>query len=600
MRLTTHITFGAACHAAVTLFARLPLEPAGLVVAGVAASLADVDTMGSTVGRALPWLSRPIERRWGHRTATHSYACQALVALACLPLWLTHPHLYVALVVGYASHPFLDTMTVQGVRLFWPLSDRRCVFPYFARQPLRYRTRTGSKADAMIGLVCALCLVPLALLHAEGYERFVRRLQGDVAAAVRDVTDWGEAGFLAYVDVEAASAQTGQQIRGRYEVLGPTAPDVLVVRPLTSPDPPIAPPDRPIAAPPPGSPLNPTTQPANSPTAPADHHRARPTTSPPHDLTTPFTLGPHYSAHFQVRRITAVRGPRVQVRRFSVDLAGRSLADLAVFIPVGPDGRPVRHLVEGSLQLAETAHVAPDPSHYPTVEASGTTLTLSFATLADLERAGLDGRVATSGTVDVRLFLPAGQAERYGVASVSKRRTVTAPYAPGDAPRLVLRVGSIVARGDTLAVLHAAEVAEAEADLADARQVAAALVAQQPQDAIETARDRAAAAEARAALERLQKLAREGYAPEGAARSAAAALGEAEARLAAQEAQSLARREAFTARLVEAEARVRRARLALDKLRRTSAITAPAAGRLARVDTLRTSTARHELRLHIE
>ena len=167
-------------------------------------------------------------------------------------------------------------------------------------------------------------------------------------------------------------------------------------------------------------------------------------------------------------------------------------------------------------------------------------------------------------------------------------------------PRLVLPVGSLVARGDTLAVLHAAEVAEAEADLVDALQVAAALGAQTPQDAIETARYRRAEGEARATLERLQKLAIEGYTSTSAVASARAALQEAEARLEAHEAQSRARREAFSARRVEADARVRRARTTLEKLRRSSAVTAPTCGTLARVDTLRTSQARHELRLHIE
>lgn len=574
MRLTTHVAFGAACHAGVTLFMGLPLEPAGLVLAGAAASLADVDTLGSTVGRALPWIARPIERRWGHRTATHSYMAQALVALACLPLWPRWPHLYVALVVGYASHPFLDTLTVQGVRLFWPLADVRCVFPYFARQPLRYRTRTGSKADGVFGAACALALVPLALVHAEGYERFVRKLQGDVAAAVRDVTDFAEAGFLAYVDVEAASAQTGQTLHGRYEVLGSTAPDKLVVRPIIP---------------------HPPNQQTNHPSTPSTldtRHSSRPP---------PFTLGPHYSAHFQPRRITAVRGEKVTVRRLSLDLAGRSLSDLAPLVPVGADGRPVRHLVEGTLRLVEAAHVAPDQARYPTLEAAGTTLTLSFATLFDLQQAGLDGRAVASGTVDIRLFLAPGQAERYGqVSTQARRRTVTAAYAPGDVPRLLIPVGSLVTRGDTLALLHAVQVEEARADLADALRVATALDAQAPQDAVERARYHAAADEARATLERVQKLAAEGFTPESAVETARHILQESEARLAAHEAQSAARGQAFAARRVEASARVRRARTALEKLHRTAAVTAPAAGMLARVDTLRPSASRHELRLHIE
>lgn len=550
MRLATHLAFGAACHAAATLFADLPLEPAGLALVCACAALPDVDTLGSTVGRALPFVARPIERRFGHRTATHSYAAQGALALVLLPLSKTWPHLYLACVVGYASHPFLDTLTVQGVRLFWPLSDKRCVFPYFARQPLRYRTTTGSRADTLFCVGFALLFVPLATLHAEGYERFVRRLQGDTAAAVRDFLDYSEQGRLVTVTVHAADPQTGRRLEGRFEALGTTAKDVLVVRDTDG--------------------------------------RA-------------YALGPHYSAHFQPHRITAQAGAPVSITRRSVDLSGRSLADLATFVPRQADGQTVRHLLAGELRLVDAAHVMPEGAQFETVAAEGQSLRLRYATLADLEKHLLTGHVVASGAVEIRLFLSPGEAERYHLADAGARvRHVSVPFRPDEAPRLLVGVGDTVAAGDTLAVLRAGEIALAAAEAADAAGALGALRALAPHG---TDDERRLAAEVeRHARETGQLAARKalGYVSPTAVDAAQAAQRDAEGRLASHRHAMEARHAQHTARVAEAEARLRTARFRLYRLQAGSAVRAPATARVAHVETRHPTPDRHELRIRLE
>ena len=91
----------------------------GLVLLCVVfALLPDLDSAASHIGRLFPWLSRPLERRFGHRTVTHSLLATGAVGLVTFLLfrdgwaWLT---------TAYASHLVLDMLVgEQGVPLLWP------------------------------------------------------------------------------------------------------------------------------------------------------------------------------------------------------------------------------------------------------------------------------------------------------------------------------------------------------------------------------------------------------------------------------------------------------------------------------------------------
>ena len=130
----------------------VPLGVVNSAAVALASLLPDIDTGASLVGRALPFVSSRIERRFGHRTATHSAACIGLLALVGLPLAAHEADLYVCLLVGYASHSFLDTVTVNGVMLFYPFSAVKCVFPLEVNNPSRYRVQTGGRADRALGI----------------------------------------------------------------------------------------------------------------------------------------------------------------------------------------------------------------------------------------------------------------------------------------------------------------------------------------------------------------------------------------------------------------------------------------------------------------
>lgn len=115
------------------------------LLAGLWGWLPDMDTQASWLGRALPFLSEPLERRFGHRTVTHSLPalalCGGLAALLYGAGWRW-------LAAAYGLHLVVDMLVGTGVPLLYPLPHRF----YIARW------KAGSSAELLFTL-------GLALLH---------------------------------------------------------------------------------------------------------------------------------------------------------------------------------------------------------------------------------------------------------------------------------------------------------------------------------------------------------------------------------------------------------------------------------------------------
>jgi inner membrane protein len=517
VRLATHIAGGVLGYTVAATFFQVPWTATGVVVASAAAAAPDVDTLGSTVGRVFAPVARRIERRFGHRTITHCYAAQGAVALLALPLlwtgapWEPLPHLYAAVVVGYLSHPFLDTWTVQGVRVFWPWSDRRGVFPYYNRQETAYRTRTGSRADTFFGLFFVCATVPFAVVQVDGYQRLVRRVQADASAAVRDFLDWSADGYLVSIEVVASDPQHLRRLEGRFEAVGTTGAGTLLVRDSTD-------------------------------------GRV-------------FSLGPAYSANFQPDRVVAHRGPRVSVSRRQIRLDGRVLADLESLVPTRADGLPLRHLIDGQVTVTEPAGVTPDDFRFNTVTGTDRRLSFQFATLGDLDRLGLSGLVVETGSVTLRVFTRAGEAEDYDPddAQRSAVRRVSFAHKPSEPPRLLVREGQTVAVGDTLAILTSAAVTTAALDVAEAQADLAAAQAEAVPSSYDPVSLRQRLADAERAARRVEARHAEGFEPAAAVDAARAEVADLRGQLAHAEAGAGDWQRARAGRVREASARLRRA-----------------------------------------
>jgi len=87
-----------------------------------------------------------------HRTVTHSLLGMAALFVLAIPL----PPLYFwCFIVGYATHPAIDLLNEQGVRLFWPLNAKIKLLPRFLA------VETGSLVEkAFRAIIAVACLMP--------------------------------------------------------------------------------------------------------------------------------------------------------------------------------------------------------------------------------------------------------------------------------------------------------------------------------------------------------------------------------------------------------------------------------------------------------
>jgi inner membrane protein len=167
MTAPTHIVAGVSAISFVSLLIpAYKLNLTHIIVAAICAMLPDVDNPRSFIGRMLFFISNPIDRKFGHRTITHSLLATFILS-ACVFLVLyvlsksaTEPiPIVLTIMIAYFSHLFFDAMTKQGVMIYYPARVWG-VFP----PRVSWRIRTGSKAEILffVGfLAMTLVFLPL-------------------------------------------------------------------------------------------------------------------------------------------------------------------------------------------------------------------------------------------------------------------------------------------------------------------------------------------------------------------------------------------------------------------------------------------------------
>ena len=98
-------------------------SPWYIVTTIFASLLPDIDHTRSIIGKMFLPFSRFLNRRYGHRTITHSLIIMIALSLlsAFLETTFLHSSIYSKIFfLSYFSHLILDMMTVQGVPLLYP------------------------------------------------------------------------------------------------------------------------------------------------------------------------------------------------------------------------------------------------------------------------------------------------------------------------------------------------------------------------------------------------------------------------------------------------------------------------------------------------
>jgi inner membrane protein len=144
-------------------------RPALLFFTAFFAILADIDHLKSPIGKLFYPIAKWLDRRYGHRTITHSIACY-LTLLMFVSLversFGGNGDITLVCAFAYFSHLLFDMLTKQGVPLFYPFKKNACVIP--ANPELRFRS-SDLKTESMIFFVFCLLGFSCQNLFANGF-----------------------------------------------------------------------------------------------------------------------------------------------------------------------------------------------------------------------------------------------------------------------------------------------------------------------------------------------------------------------------------------------------------------------------------------------
>ncbi|GEM_PF-1697987 len=211
------------------------------------AILPDIDHPRSLIGRMFPFISNMLERKFGHRTFTHSFLgalffiiiFALLIVLYNLMLFVIHLVFGItyyglqesnyglayrwiaAFSIGYLSHLCLDMFNKQGSQLLWP-NIGRDVIP----KNIKYRLNSGAKAEVYIFLVL-LALIFLALpLSKYGIGSSLRWMLATPESAISEYRDLKE---HTNIEFKGIFKQTKEKVEGVAEILDVVNKQLIVL-----------------------------------------------------------------------------------------------------------------------------------------------------------------------------------------------------------------------------------------------------------------------------------------------------------------------------------------------------------------------------------
>ena len=214
MTLGTHVAFASVLYlGGATLFG-YPPDGISWLLAALASGLPDIDLPTSKIGRLFWFIAVPLERRFGHRTLTHSLLMLIALAVVTYPLAWIQPLYWGCVVGGYWSHLWLDMANVRGVELLWP-APLRLVTP----GNRHWRLTVGSKGEMvllalLLGLTVAL--FPLSQIgFRDGLQALLRNF--DIA---REQYQRVAGSHWYTLELTATDNLTLQPVQGKFPVVG--------------------------------------------------------------------------------------------------------------------------------------------------------------------------------------------------------------------------------------------------------------------------------------------------------------------------------------------------------------------------------------------
>lgn len=430
----------------------------GAAALAVGALLPDIDTQHSGFGKFIRPVSGAIERRFGHRTITHSLLGVAILALGSSWLLLLNPNVWVWLIVGVLTHLVLDTANIVGVPLLWPhrlqfwmVHNRSWRVPYGSPREFSWLTAFS---------LTAVALVPLSM---DGFSPWFHRAMGTTYGAVQDYMQWRD-NYEVWVKVKGVNLLTREDVDQRYRVIDALGRDVLVVE--------------------------------------DEAGRA-------------YTVGLE-GTNISSAKVTAWRGEPILSSNYRLDLGGRLVADLIQSLPRGAR----RVYVTAALELKGHDDAPPALGYFERIRRSGSSYDVRSATVGDLK--ALSHLAIDAGSAVIRAeYSPGSEAlhdlDMHASLPAVQSHVLTIPNLPS-VSGLVVAIGDRVGEGSLLARYvddSMLEVTQAEMAAAQERipelEEALELERQAHEARLEGIRDRLGSAQER--LERTRYLVGKGAAP---------------------------------------------------------------------------------------
>jgi inner membrane protein len=419
MKATTHMGFAGLLYLLLLTTAGVGLTVLNVLAVTVASVLPDIDTGSSLIGRVIPPVTRYLERRFGHRTLTHSLPFAALLSFLFLPPILAGIDPFPCLLVGYVSHPLLDTCTPNGVRLFFPFSEVRCVFPFDGNSPHRFRVATGSKIDRALGILFFSACLPALYVAHEGYERFIRVTQHTIESAVRDYEIYARSSFV-FASMDARDQLSGEPLKGTFQVVGALNAHALVFK------------------------------------------------GPDGRL---HTVGKEFESDYSADNIICMKGEPARATVGTVEMNSRLLGSLAVSGDTSGES-----FFFGEVVTAGDLLIPGRLRRFSPVSGSGKRIRMNYARGCDLRDLNLEGVLATGGTVTVKTVRKEGASGHLyaGLLPPAGGTLLTCVVSPGETVVLRKQKGDTVRAGETLALRTVPTFFEEQESLNDRKRESAA------------------------------------------------------------------------------------------------------------------------------
>ena len=345
MRAPTHASFGILFILGIGLLLGITINPAIAAFAVLGALLPDIDTEKSAMGSFFRAIAVYIERKSGHRQATHSLLALFVLGLITAPLIFLQLVWWIALLAGYLSHLFIDATNKSGVPLFYP-SGIRAVMP----RAEKYRIAVGSKAEHIFFGVIVIIVFAIVPINRIGMFRLLHRIINDTQSAITDYRSWSDS-HRVYALVRGTFNISQQPIVSQFQVLGIENRNTLIVY----------------------------------------DERADKI----------YTVGTDEDANIYPKKIHCVKGEPITIITKKVQLKYELLGNLVKHIPVSG-----QTFIKGNIKTADKVIMSSDPNIYEIIRPGMNSIELRYARKRDFENVVASTIFALTGEVYLRTILP--------------------------------------------------------------------------------------------------------------------------------------------------------------------------------------------------